>query len=122
LRAHAKTRVSAQERRREQQSSMADLFAGHQAAVQEATIDQIVEEQKALASAELIGALQLSGPMRFSRVVVRLLQAYMLRETNIKDICTDAARSGIIENTWGGGKRKPHDQTVIKLRTDTRSG
>ena len=46
-----------------------------------------------------------------------VLEAYMLRETNVKDICADLARAGKIENTWGDGNHKPRDDTIIQLRT-----
>ena len=83
--------------------------------VQEATIDDIVEEQKDLAKAVLTAMLRQSGPQQFSRVVVTLLQAHMLRETDTKDICVDLADAGTIENTWGGGRRKPRDSDLIRL-------
>lgn len=119
LREHVKSRAHAREKKREERSKTADLFAGHQAGVQEGTIDEIVDEQKALASVDLISILSLCGPLYFSSVVVRLLQPYMLRETNIKDICVDLAKTGKIENTWGGGNRKPQDANMIKLKTST---
>ena len=117
LREHEKNRATAKEKKREQRSNMVDLFAGHQAELQEATIDEIVDEQKALASADLMATLAANGPLRFSSVVARLLQAYMLRETNVKDICVDLAKAGKIENTWGGGNRKPRDGSTIRLNT-----
>jgi three-Cys-motif partner protein len=117
LREHVKNRANAKEKKREERSHTVDLFAGHQAEVQEATIDEIVGEQKALASADLMSILPLYGPFYFSSAVVGLLQAYMLRETNVKDICVDLARAGKIENTWGGRNRKPHDKDMIKLKT-----
>jgi three-Cys-motif partner protein len=119
LREHVKDRANAKEKKREERSNTVDLFAGHQAEVQEETIDEIVGEQKALASADLMAALPLYGPFYFSSVVVGLLQAYILRETNVKDICVDLAKAGKIENTWGGGNRKPRDENMIKLRTNT---
>jgi hypothetical protein len=61
--------------------------------------------------------LSQQGPPRFATVVVRSLQAFMLRETNVKDICVDLAKAGVIDNTWGGGNRKPRDADMIKLRT-----
>jgi hypothetical protein len=61
--------------------------------------------------------LSQQGPLRFATVVVRLLQAFILRETNVKDICVDLAKAGGIDNTWGGGNRKPRDADMIKLRT-----
>jgi hypothetical protein len=92
------------------------MFAGLQATIQEGTIDEIVEEQMKLASSDLMATLQKGGPRVFSSVLVALLQAYMLRETNVKDICVDLAKAGKIENTWGNGNRKPRDENVIKLR------
>jgi len=100
-------------------SNMVDLFSGHQVAVQEATIDDVIDEQKALASADLMAMLALNGPLRFSGVVARLPQTYILRETNVKDICVDLAKAGAIENTWGSGNRKPHDDSMIKLNNTT---
>jgi len=110
LRAHARNRADAKERKRENKTGLPDLFPGMDADVQESTIDDIIGKQKMLASTDLMAALQLYGPLDFSSVVARLLQAYMLRETNVKDICIELARAGKIENTWGGGNRKPHDE------------
>ena len=36
---------------------------------------------------------------------------------NQEDICVDLAKAGKIENTWGGGNRKPHDGSTIRLST-----
>lgn len=96
---------------------MADLFSGHHAQIQEGTIDQIVEEQKALASGDLLATVCVNGPLRFSVLVAGLLQAYMLRETNVKDICVALAKAGKIENTWGGANRKPRDENMIKVKS-----
>jgi len=119
LREHVKTRANVKEKRREERSNMVDLFSGHQAEIQEATIDEIVSELKSAAKSDLLKMISLH-PLKFSSVVVRLLQVYMLRETNVKDICADLARVGAIENTWGGGNRKPLDESMIKLKLSTR--
>lgn len=116
LREHVRNRANVKEKRREQRSNTADLFPGHYAEVQEATIDEIVDEQKALAKADLLAILA-QRPLPFSSVLVHLLEAYMLRETNIKDICVDLAKAEKIENTWGGRNRKPHDDNLVRLRT-----
>jgi hypothetical protein len=121
LRQHEKNRANARERIREQRTNTSDMFASHQAKVQEASIDEIVEEQMALASTELIAALAKDGPCLFSNVLVSLLQTYMLRETNVKDICVDLAKARKIENTWGGGNRKPRDPCLIKPVSTTTS-
>lgn len=117
LRQHEKNRANAKERIREERTNTTDMFAGHQATVQEATIDEIVEEQSKLASTDLVATLSTQGAIPFSRVLIALLQAHMLRETNVKDICVKLAKAGMIENTWGNGNRKPRDESMIKLRT-----
>jgi three-Cys-motif partner protein len=116
LRKHAKDRANALERQREQRLNVADMFAGYQAELKESTIDEIVLEQKSLATVRLLEVISERGPLDFSQVVSGLLQPFMLRETNVKDICIDLARTGRIENTWGGGNRKPRDKDIIKLK------
>lgn len=56
-----------------------------------------------------------AGLLRFNDVADAFMQAFMLRETNVKDVCLELAREGKIENSWGGGARKPNDQTQIAL-------
>jgi three-Cys-motif partner protein len=120
LREHAKSRASAKQRKREERTNTTDLFADHHAEVQEATIDQIVEAQKELAAAEVKAILLRCSPCPFSNLVAMLLEAYMLRETNVKDICVDLAKADCIENTWGPGKRKPQDDSYIRFKPDIR--
>jgi three-Cys-motif partner protein len=117
LRQHEKNRANARERRREERTRMPDMFAGHQGTVQKATIDELVQEQMEIARTDLMAALEKGGPRPFSRVLVSLLEAYMLRETNVKDICVNFAKAGKIENTWGTGNRKPRDTSLIKPMT-----
>ena len=119
LRQHARARAGARERRRAERLNVDDLFASHEAEVQEATIDEIVGEQIRLASADLIESLQTHKSARFSNVVAAVLEAYMLRETNVKDICVNLAKAGEIGNTWGGGNRKPRDDTIIRLKSES---
>jgi len=118
LRAHARDRADAKERKREAKTGLRDLFPDTQADVQELSIDEIVEEQKTLASEDLVAKLGEFGPLCFSRVWIALLQAYMLRVTNVKDICIELAKAGKIKNTWGGGSRKPRDEDVIQLKAN----
>ena len=73
---------------------MPDLFAGHQPTVEEATIDEIVGEQMKLASTDLMVTLSRTLTLSFPSVLVALLEPYMLRETNVKDICVDLANAG----------------------------
>jgi three-Cys-motif partner protein len=115
LRQHARSRAAAMEAQRERRMHLADMFADHQADVQEANVDDLVFEQKGLATSRLTDVLRDRGSLRFSQIVSGLLQAFMLRETDIKDICVELAKAGIIQNTWAGTGRKPKDNDLITL-------
>ena len=84
--------------------------------VPENIIEEIVEEQRALASADLVASLSSRDNLRFDSVLGELLERYMLRETNIKDICVELAAAGRIVNTWGKGNRKPSGESLIKQK------
>lgn len=115
LREHARARSAAMTRKRERKSGTADLLAEFDANYHEAWIDELVAEQKQLAKERLLKILGESESLPFANVVDALLQAFMLRETNVKDVCVELARECKVENTWGGGTRKPNDQTQITL-------
>src|SRR5882757_965967 len=106
LKINARDRADAKERKRENRSGVQDLFTGIEADIQETTIDEIVDEQKALAARDALNILREFGPISFSGLWEILLQAHMLRVTDVKDICVELAKSGAIERTWGGGNRK----------------
>lgn len=114
LREHEKNRSDASERKRAEKTGNADLFTSFYAEVREATIDDIVDEHKSRASERLVAALARTS-LKFSQIVDGLLKGFMLRETNVKDICVTLAKDGKIENSWGTGNRKPKDDTIIKL-------
>lgn len=115
LRVHTRDRADAKERKREAKTGAPDLFAGVDADRQELSFEDLIEEQKLKASEELVAELKKSGPMKFSRVWSLLLVPYLLRVTNVKDICVKLAADGAIRNTWGGGNRKPQDDDLIEL-------
>jgi hypothetical protein len=115
LREHARNRSAAMTRKRELRTGQAEfgLIADQDADRDEASIDDLVAEQKELAKERLIQALEAKGSLRFSRVVDMLLQEFLLRETNVKDICCELANNGKIQRTWGAGNRKPTDESII---------
>lgn len=115
LKEHARNRSAAKARSRSERTGERDLFADHEADVQEATIEQIVESQKQLASNALVAFLKERGPLRFDRLVGLLLEPFVLRETNVKDLCVGLAERGIIRNTWGARPRKPVEASLIEL-------
>lgn len=118
LREHARSRANAKQRKQEQRSNMPEMFPGHEADVQEESIDEIVEAQKVLASTYLLGVLSKRKSLKFSTVADMLLQAFIIRETNVKDICVALAKGGRIERTWGAGSKKPKDSDSIQLKNE----
>ena len=118
LRQHERNRANARERKREARTGIVDMFAGHQATVKESSLDDIVEEQCALASSQLIDIISKEGSLCFDRVLAQLLEEFMLRETDVKDLCVMLAKQGRIENTWGRGNRKPRSGSIVRLSVD----
>ncbi len=114
LKRHAKSRATAKERKREERTRTQDMFAGEHVQAQEETIDEIVDAQKELAARAVMQMLEEHGPQPFTSVVDKLLQEFMLRETNVKVVCAELARKGLIKNTWGSGNRRPSDQSIIQ--------
>ena len=112
---HARERADAKAKQREQKTGITDMFAAVEADVQELSIDDIVKVQKELASTELRKMLASAGPLKFSAIWAVLLKPFMLRVTNVKDICVELAKRGVIRNSWGGGNRKPKDEDPVEL-------
>lgn len=115
LREHAKNRANARDRREADRRGGSGLFDGTDAEMQEAAIDRAVERNKQDATRDLLDTLKRDGAYKFEKVVEGLLQAYMLRDVHVKDICVALADAGTIENTWGKKPRKPKDGDIIKL-------
>jgi three-Cys-motif partner protein len=113
IREHARNRSAAMTRKRDERAGAGSLFADFEAAQKEASIDDIVVEQKAFAKEMLMEMLSSNPSILFTSVVDALLQVFMMRETNVKDVCVELAAEGKIQNTWGGGGRKPKDETMI---------
>jgi hypothetical protein len=82
---------------------------------EEASIEDIINDQKTDAAKRLLELLRENGDQNFSVIVDQLLEAFILRETNVKDICVRLAGEGKLKNNWDGGNRKPHDETLISL-------
>lgn len=116
LRDHARNRAAAKDRKREQKTGTADLFGDHDADVSEASIERVVARQSILAKERLLELIHASGSLPFERLVEVLLEEFMIRETDLKDICVELANTGKIERTWGPGTRKPDTGTAIRLK------
>jgi hypothetical protein len=118
LRGQARDRANARERRREERSGARDLFSGVDADFQEASIDEIVAEQKKLAGEDIVRAIE-GIAVPFGYLWPNILERYLLRVTNVRDVCVDLAKAGRIENTWGGGNRKPKDNDLIRQKASS---
>lgn len=115
LRAHAKSRAEAKERKREERTQTIDMFAGEHIDAQGDTVDDIVERQKAEAGCVALDLIRANADgMPFEELADLILQRFMLRETNVKDVCLDLGKKGLIERTWGSGVQKPKDGVVIR--------
>jgi three-Cys-motif partner protein len=115
LREHARNRAAAKDRKRELRTGSADLFGDHSAKVSEASIEELVTQQKVSAKSRLLELLGGSGPQPFERLVGILLEEFMIRETDLKDICVELEKAQNLERTWGLGNRKPGTGTIIRL-------
>jgi three-Cys-motif partner protein len=116
LRDHARNRAAAKDRKREQKTGTADLFGDHDANVSEASIEDLVARQKVAAKARLLELVLPFGSLPFERLVGVLLEEFMIRETDVKDICVEMEKAGKLARTWGLGNRKPDTGTLIQFK------
>lgn len=121
LKVHVRDRAQAKERKRakakpQEPSLFVDHFTEVEGDAHEASLDEIVADHKAAATEALIEWLGDTPKMHFARVWAGLLSGFMLRVTNVKDICCELAKAGVIENTWGAAPRKPQDHDWVILK------
>jgi three-Cys-motif partner protein len=112
---HALNRAGAKERKKEAKSGSKDLFAAHEADRQEGAIEGDVREEMGRAAPLVVEMLRHGESLRFEQIAARLMENFMLREPNVKDILCSLAREGKIENSWGGRNRKPKEGDFIRL-------
>jgi three-Cys-motif partner protein len=117
LKEHEANRANARESRDAQQSGQALLMPGLDALIRAAAIDDVVKSQCGQAQSLLLSELRTHGPHTFDEVLAKLLPVFMIRETNVKQICHELAKAGVIDNTWGKGNRRPKDDNPIRLKT-----
>jgi three-Cys-motif partner protein len=115
LSAHERLRQTAKNRKQAERIGMDDLFGGATVRPDE-TLDYLVGLFCAAAIGWAGDFLRERGPVSFETFSVAIMQHFMLRETNAKDICVSLARDGVITDTWkSDGKRKPHGHHRITL-------
>ena len=118
LRRHAKNRSAAMTRKRDKRANTPSLFPDFDAQQKEASIEVLVDEQKIQAKQMLHKMLSIDHEgIKFAQIVDATLESFMLRETDVKDVCVELANNNIVENTWGASPRKPDDNTVIRPKT-----
>ena len=115
LKAHARNRSVAKTKLKESRTLDRDMFAAHDADVQEASMTDIVQDQMRLARDRAVAVVTQRRSMKFCTLVGCLLPEFMIRETNVKDLCLALQKEGKIDRTWGTGSRKPHDDTLIRI-------
>lgn len=118
LRAHEKRRADARIEKEGEKTGQTDMFGADHAAAEQ-KFYELVDENKAAAKAWLFLRLKASKEgVRFDNLVTEVLEQFMLRETDVKNICVDLTNDSVIEETWKADdhrKRKPQDHSLIKL-------
>jgi len=106
LKEQARIRADASVRRQEEKTGLTDMFSGLYADAKERGVDSLVAEEIRIVE-ERLPALLLQRPeMPFKNLAAIVMQARMVRETHVKDICLRLAARGLIENTWGARQQK----------------
>lgn len=116
LKAHAKSRAEAKDRKREERTLMPDLFSSDYVEAEEGSVDQFVAVQIREAKKSALDMLKSSSKnLYFEDIADSLMQKFVIRETNVKDILVDLEKDNFVINTWGDGRRKPKDGIVISM-------
>ena len=111
LREHSKDRAEARGRKRDIRAGMVDLFSDEAPS----DITDIVTRQVDLARADVLARCG-QEPTSFRSLASDLMQTFLIRETNVKDICVRLAKEGVIYRTWDG--HKPGDADLIRFVAD----
>lgn len=115
LKGHEKRRVQAKQQKKTDRTGMEDMFSG-QSMPEENTLEELVDSIRATATVWTRAHLSDVGPVKFDDLCVAMLQLFMLRVTDAKDICVAMADEGTVVNTWrADNKHKPHDHHQIGL-------
>ncbi len=121
LRDHDRRRSQAKMVIFEQKTGQQDMFATGGLTFPD-PINTLVAAQHQQAKAWLVAHLKESPKApRFSEVWQTILPAFVLRVTDVKDICVELAKDGIIRTPWRNEiprKHKPSDHHMIELAID----
>lgn len=117
LRDHGMRRASAREAIRENKTGQSDMFGAESvASLAEMSADAQFASIKVQAKEWLREQLP-NCPKSFSEIWPQMLDRFMVRKTDAKDICVELAKAGEIKNTWrmnGSRRHKPGDADQIE--------
>ncbi|WFT88410.1 three-Cys-motif partner protein TcmP [Rhizobium leguminosarum] len=117
LKDHGMRRAAAREMIREKKTGQTDLFGAEGAAsVAEGSMEAQIASIKHQAKDWLRRQLP-TCPQPFSDIWPMMLDKFMLRKTDARDICAELGKSGEIKETWrmnGSRRQKPDDNDQIQ--------
>ncbi|MGO7400352.1 three-Cys-motif partner protein TcmP [Rhizobium ruizarguesonis] len=117
LKDHGMRRAAAREMIREKKTGQTDLFGAEGAAsVAEGSMEAQIASIKHQAKDWLRQQLP-TFPQPFSDIWPMMLDNFMLRKTDARDICAELGKSGEIKETWrmnGSRRQKPDDNDQIE--------
>jgi three-Cys-motif partner protein len=117
LRAHERQRLEAKHAKRQAKTGQGSLFVAGELP-EAGSIDEVVTENIEAARVWIVDYLRRRGSVRFAELCEKILLTHMLRETNVKDICVELAKKGVVVASWRSEtprKQKPHDDHLIAL-------
>jgi hypothetical protein len=115
LKGHHQLRAKAKQANREIRTGQNELFSSD--LIPETSFEQIIEENSQAAQKWIVALLKTrNSSIQFGVLVLQVLELFVLRETNVKDVCVRLAQDGLIDNTWKpASKNKPYDGSPITL-------
>jgi three-Cys-motif partner protein len=118
LREHDRRRSQAKIALSEKKTGQLDMLAAAGLTLPD-PIDGLIAEQRQQAKSRLIAHLKRSPKATpFFKVCEAILQVFVLRVTDVKDICVELANQGVIKAPWRNEvprKHKPGDNHLIEL-------
>jgi hypothetical protein len=117
LKGHHQLRAKAKQTKREIRTGQNELFNSDM--IPETSFEQIVEEESQAAQKWIVARLkERNTSIQFGVLMLQVLELFVLRETNVKDVCVQLAKDGLIDNTWKPtSKNKPYDGSRIVLKS-----
>jgi three-Cys-motif partner protein len=115
LKGHSRLRLKAKQTKRQTRTGQNELFSAD--LIPETSFEQLVEENTQAAKKWILELLkERKKSIQFGVLLLMVLEQFVLRETNVKDVCVQLAADGLIDNTWKPvSKNKPYEGSPIML-------